>query len=60
MKLSRFAVPIHSLAGITLLALPMPAAFVQAASIENVFGQLSASFSSSNVVQCVHLSGNAA
>jgi hypothetical protein len=40
--------------------LPMPAAFVQAASIENVFGQLSASFSSSNVVQCVHLSGNAA
>lgn len=59
MKLSRFAVIIHSLAGITLLALPMPTAFAQGASASNVLGQLSAAFSGVKVVQSVQLSGNA-
>ncbi len=42
MKLSRFTVLIHSLAGITLLASPTPAAFAQGADDANVLGQLSA------------------
>lgn len=53
MNLPRFTVLIRSLAGISLLALSVPAAFAQAASIANVLGQLSTSFSSGNVVQSV-------
>jgi hypothetical protein len=64
MKLSRFSVLIHSIVGITLLALPTLGAYSQGAtpqreSSENVLGRLSAAFSSGKVVQSVQLSGNA-
>jgi hypothetical protein len=64
MKLSRFTVLIHSIAGITLLALLTPAAYAQGATPQrassgNVLGQLSAAFSGGRVVQEIQLSGNA-
>ena len=59
MKLSRFKVLIQSLAGITLLALPMRATFAQGDSVASALGKMSTAFSGGKVIQSVQLSGNA-
>ena len=59
MKLSRFTVLFHSLAGIAQLALLTPTAFAQGASSSNVLGQLSTAFSGAKVIQQIQLTGNA-
>jgi len=59
MKLFRFRILLHSLAGITLLALPLHATFAQGANAANVLNQMSAAFSGGKIVQNVQLSGNA-
>jgi hypothetical protein len=60
MNLPRFTVfVVHSLAGITLLALPTPAALAHLASSANALGQLSAALSGDQAVQRNRLSANA-